>query len=317
MSDSLISVLVPVYNSEQTLNRCIDSILGQTYRNFELLLINDGSKDRSGEICDEYARRDSRVKVFHKENGGVSSARNVGLDNARGEWITFCDSDDYYNLDAFDIYFKLTTLSGDISIIRAGYNAISALESTKISCYELSILDCNSDVFSFIEKTRYYGFLWNSLFRKKEIANLRFDDTICWSEDHIFSAIADYHCKKIVFVPDIVYNHIFNDSDSLSSPKDPYMIKRAANIEFNAKKRLYDRDMAPIPLFCVDIYRNVLLWSVKVAFSNLDYKEQKRFLKQFTSMEVCDERLGKFLTALRSRHIPLLVKYVLCKLYFQ
>ena len=95
------------------------------------------------------------------------------------------------------------------------------------------------------------------------------------------------------------------------------MIKRAANIEFNAKKRLYDRDMAPIPLFCVDIYRNVLLWSVKVAFSNLDYKEQKRYLKQFTSMEVCDERLGKFLTALRDRHIPLLVKYVLCKLYFQ
>ena len=122
MSDSSISIIVPVYNSEQTLNRCIDSILGQTYRNFELLLINDGSKDRSGEICDEYARKDSRVKVFHKENGGVSSARNVGLDNARGEWITFCDSDDYYNLDAFDIYLKHTTLSGDISIIRAGYN---------------------------------------------------------------------------------------------------------------------------------------------------------------------------------------------------
>ena len=95
MSDSLISVIVPVYNSEQTLHRCIDSILGQTYRNFELLLINDGSKDRSGEICDEYARKDNRVKVFHKENGGVSSARNVGLDNARGEWITFCDSDDH------------------------------------------------------------------------------------------------------------------------------------------------------------------------------------------------------------------------------
>ena len=94
MSDSLISVIVPVYNSEQTLNRCIDSILGQTYRNFELLLINDGSMDRSGEICDEYAQQDSRVKVFHKENGGVSSTRNVGLDNARGEWITFCDSDD-------------------------------------------------------------------------------------------------------------------------------------------------------------------------------------------------------------------------------
>ena len=82
MEENLISIIVPVYNSEEFLHRCIDSILEQTYENLELLLINDGSKDSSGEICDEYARKDSRVRVFHKENGGVSSARNVGLDNA-------------------------------------------------------------------------------------------------------------------------------------------------------------------------------------------------------------------------------------------
>lgn len=90
----IISVIVPVYNAEKYLRRCIDSILAQTFTDFELLLIDDGSKDRSGEICDGYARKDKRVKVFHKENGGVSSARNLGLDNARGEWICFCDSDD-------------------------------------------------------------------------------------------------------------------------------------------------------------------------------------------------------------------------------
>ena len=89
-----ITVIIPVYNAESTLRRCLDSILAQTFTDFECLLINDGSKDRSGEICEEYANKDSRVRVFHKENGGVSSARNVGLDNARGEWITFCDSDD-------------------------------------------------------------------------------------------------------------------------------------------------------------------------------------------------------------------------------
>ena len=90
-----ISVIVPVYNTEKFLQRCIDSVLAQTYQDFELLLIDDGSKDSSDTICDEYAAQDTRVKVFHKENGGVSSARNVGLDNARGEWITFVDSDDY------------------------------------------------------------------------------------------------------------------------------------------------------------------------------------------------------------------------------
>ena len=90
-----ISVIVPVYNTERYLSKCIDSILSQSFTDFELLLINDGSKDNSGTICDQYAVNDSRVRVFHKENGGVSSARNLGLENARGEWVTFVDSDDW------------------------------------------------------------------------------------------------------------------------------------------------------------------------------------------------------------------------------
>ena len=95
----IISVIVPVYNTEKYLHRCIDSILAQTYADFELLLINDGSKDNSGAICNEYAVKDSRVRVFHKENAGVSKARNLGLDNAKGEWITFVDSDDWVHED--------------------------------------------------------------------------------------------------------------------------------------------------------------------------------------------------------------------------
>lgn len=84
-----ISIIVPVFNVEQYLPRCIDSILNQSFRNFELLLIDDGSSDNSGNICDRYAKNDFRIKVFHKKNGGVSSARNVGIDNAIGDWIFF------------------------------------------------------------------------------------------------------------------------------------------------------------------------------------------------------------------------------------
>lgn len=97
-----ISVIVPVYNTEKWLRRCIDSILGQTFADFELLLIDDGSTDGSGAICDEYAEADQRVRVFHKPNGGVSSARNLGLDNAKGKWITFADADDWIDVDYFD-----------------------------------------------------------------------------------------------------------------------------------------------------------------------------------------------------------------------
>lgn len=90
-----ISVIVPVYNAEKSLNRCVDSILAQTFTDFELILVNDGSKDSSGQICDRYVLSDPRVRVIHKSNGGVSSARNLGLDAAGCEFITFCDSDDY------------------------------------------------------------------------------------------------------------------------------------------------------------------------------------------------------------------------------
>ena len=99
----LISVIVPVYNTEPYLPRCIDSILGQSFTDFELLLVDDGSTDGSGAICDAYAAKDSRVRVFHKENGGVSSARNLGLDNAKGEWVTFIDSDDFIEDDYFSV----------------------------------------------------------------------------------------------------------------------------------------------------------------------------------------------------------------------
>lgn len=99
----MISVIVPIYNTEKYLSCCINSILSQTYTNFELLLVDDGSTDESSIICDEYALKDSRVRVFHKENGGVTSARRFGVQTARGEWVTFVDSDDELHIDALQI----------------------------------------------------------------------------------------------------------------------------------------------------------------------------------------------------------------------
>ena len=96
MSIPKISVIVPIYNAEKHLNRCVSSILSQTFVDLELLLIDDGSRDNSKKICDEYAEKDSRDRVFHKLNEGVSSARNLGLDNVHGEWIIFIDADDYW-----------------------------------------------------------------------------------------------------------------------------------------------------------------------------------------------------------------------------
>jgi len=113
MNTPQISIIVPVYKVEDYLQRCIDSILEQTFTNWELILIDDGSPDKSGKICDEYAQRDNRVRVFHKENGGVSAARNEGLIQAKGEWITFIDSDDYVD-KTFLEDFGLSRYKADI-----------------------------------------------------------------------------------------------------------------------------------------------------------------------------------------------------------
>ena len=106
MNEDLISIIVPVYNVEKYLHRCVSSILQQTYSKFEVILVDDGSKDASGRICDVFASKDERVRVIHKENGGLSSARNAGLDIANGKYIGFVDSDDYIENDMYEIMYN-------------------------------------------------------------------------------------------------------------------------------------------------------------------------------------------------------------------
>lgn len=129
MENPKISVIVPVYNVEKYLRKCVDSILSQTFTDFELLLIDDGSKDHSGEICDEYALQDDRVKVFHKENGGVSSARNLGIDVAKGEWITFVDADDYI---AENLLQSLCNIDSNVDIAFTGCTLIEGNNVSEI-----------------------------------------------------------------------------------------------------------------------------------------------------------------------------------------
>lgn len=107
MEDKLITIIIPVYNVEKYLRECIDSVIAQTYKNLEIILVDDGSIDKSGEICDEYSKKDSRIRVIHKKNGGLSDARNVALDIAKGEYIGFIDSDDYIEKDMFETLYKL------------------------------------------------------------------------------------------------------------------------------------------------------------------------------------------------------------------
>ena len=186
---NVISIIVPIYNAGKTLHRCIDSILSQTYTSWELLLVDDGSTDSSGVICDEYAAQDARVRVFHKENGGVSSARNVGLDNARGEWVTFVDADDYIEenfLKSFEGNLDADLVVGNIQMIRKQEKEEF---SSHISPGYYN--DIKSEVANCLTNLCFLA-PWGKMFRRTLVLGLHFDESMCISEDtkYVFSFIS-------------------------------------------------------------------------------------------------------------------------------
>ena len=188
-----VSVIVPVYKAEKYLRKCVDSILAQTFRDFEVLLVDDGSPDKSGEICEEYAKKDPRVRVFHKENGGVSSARNKGIDEARGEWVTFVDADDWLSLETFEClssYFK------DYDVIR--FSMVSVLP-TYSKTKELNEGVTREEYIKLLVERRTILGVCGGLYRLDKIreAGLRFREDIINGEDWLFQFQAVCRCERL------------------------------------------------------------------------------------------------------------------------
>ncbi|MGM9767309.1 MAG: glycosyltransferase family 2 protein [Candidatus Cryptobacteroides sp.] len=208
MSNPKLSIIIPVYNAEATVRRCVDSVLAQTFTDFECILINDGSTDSSGSICDEYAAKDSRVRVFHKENGGVSSARNIGLDNAKGEWICFIDADDdIQNLDAI----STSDLTADIILF-----ALRFVNSEGISSVDSLVpLSKQENTKENYLKAYIHYHIFNSvcakLIRRNIIGELRFDPTIKFGEDALFCLRLMKSVNRIAVCNKVVYTYYYED----------------------------------------------------------------------------------------------------------
>ena len=208
----MVSMIVPVYNSEKTLSRCIDSILNQTYRDFELILLNDGSTDTSGEICDAYAKRDSRVRVVHKENTGVSDTRNRGIDLARGEYLQFLDSDDWITPDATALFVRTATEQQCDMVISQFYRVIGEHVSQKGAIDEDGLMDRSTYANHMMQKPAdfYYGVLWNKFYKRSIITEhrLRMDQSICWCEDFMFNLEYVRHTQTIYAMKVPVYYYV-------------------------------------------------------------------------------------------------------------
>ena len=187
----MVSIVVPIYNAEQYLRRCVDSILNQEYTDFELLLVNDGSTDASGDICEEYGDQDPRVIVIQKENTGVSDSRNRALDRAWGKYLQFLDSDDWITPDATRLFVRAAEEYGCDMVISDFYRVVGERLSTKGDIEEEGVLTREEFAAHMMENPAdfYYGVLWNKLYRRDivEEHNLRMDTDINWCEDFMFN----------------------------------------------------------------------------------------------------------------------------------
>lgn len=208
-----ISIIVPVYNTEPYLARCVDSILIQSFADFELLLVDDGSTDDSGAICDAYAEKDNRICVFHKENGGVSSARNLGLQGAKGEWICFVDSDD--ELLPNGLRTMVDGITDEVDIVMAGYYELEGemLQTDTSGFGGDGTIDQNKALLMMYPSADlpYQGYSWGKLFKRNLIVNrsVSFDEHIRIKEDTLF--VVEYLCgstKLARYISMPVYKYV-------------------------------------------------------------------------------------------------------------
>ena len=276
-----VSVIVPVYKAEKYLRKCVDSILTQTFKDFEVILVDDGSPDKSGEICDEYAEKDSRVRVFHKENGGVSSARNKGIDEARGEWVTFVDADDWLSfetLESLSIYLK------DYDIIRFSMVLVfPAYSKTK----ELNEGVTREEYIKLLVERRTILGVCGGLYRLDKIseAGLRFREDIINGEDWLFQFQAVCCCEKLRVVNKGLY--YYNLGSEYSCTANPNLRKSLSGIDaFHAIRDFMDSHGMKISERSLatgytEIYSEALIFLSVSVLKKKDFERKYLYLRRF------------------------------------
>lgn len=218
MHNPKISVILPVYNAGAYLGRCIDSILCQTEQDLELIVIDDGSTDGSGALCDCYAAGDTRVRVIHKRNQGVSRARNDGLRAARGKWIAFADGDDWLEPDMYERMLAAGKVTGCDGVY-CGFRRVWA-DRTKTETFpERRVLE-GERVREFAEdllKARAFGAVWRCVLAREAVGESRFEEDILYAEDLLFQLEVLKNVASLTLLPDVLYHYNKVNENSISS----------------------------------------------------------------------------------------------------
>lgn len=234
-----ISFIVPIYNVEKYVEKCVDSLIKQTYNNIEIILVDDGSTDRSANIIDNISKLDSRIKVFHKSNGGVSSARNFGLRQCSGEFILFIDGDDYVEPEYAKYFYDLIN-SGkyDIAFNSKCFDLVNKVKNNSDRKIEYYSYDMIYDIYT--GKIGVGVAVWNKMYKKDFLDknNIIFDENIWYGEGMLFNIICLTKTSKVIVGDNLVYHQVFNPKSAMRNfnLKSNYCGIRSLDIQKNYLK---------------------------------------------------------------------------------
>lgn len=279
--NDLVSVIVPVYNVEYYIRKCLDSILANSYTNIEVILVDDGSTDNSGEICDEYLLIDHRVKVIHKNNGGLSSARNAGLDMAIGEYILFVDSDDYISHDTITVCLEKIK---DVDIVQFNFFVVDENGQVKNKLSRSTteeVFDPEEVQMALYKKsdTAIIVNAWNKLYKRNMIDNIRFVNGRNY-EDNMFTSDIIDNMPRVRIIPDQLYYYVVRSESITNTDFNKKKLDRIYAIQYIANKHKGDKYEKYIMYWLVSVlfFTYLDVWNSEYSNKgNLQYKLHKKF----------------------------------------
>jgi len=330
--NDLISVIIPIYKVEPYLRRCVDSVINQTYKNLEIILVDDGSPDNCGKICDEYAKRDNRIIVIHRENGGLSAARNSGLDVCTGSYVAFVDSDDWIGRETYEVTLaKALRENADIAIFNVAdvdadsgerkphysFGNVTALKNSDYRGIQLNML--RRGIYEmFQEKFRYltFCFLWNKLFKRDLITGYTFKEGLKKYEDFPFVFQLLFNCDKVIMVDEFFYNYLQRGRVTLSKAYIPE-INTHIYVLLDLLKQIMNSENVTDKSYWDNYYHGLSFYVCQAAkehFSNLPFREAKRKYRQIFEYSDAEAAFKKY--APRDKRAVLVYLLLKFRLYF-
>lgn len=238
----MISIVVPVYNVEKYLDRCVSSLVDQSYKDIEIILVDDGSSDSSGSICDKWAEKDDRIKVRHQENSGVSVTRNVALEIASGEFIAFVDADDYIDKDM--LLKLISAMDDNTDMTVCGFKTVYEGASDSVSCDSLQTVDKQKAIRNIISNDAWGLVIWNKLIRRSAVYSengkaVLFCKDFFIGEDALWILMVCNNCRKVSYVPEALYYYIKRQGSAVFKSKRERLIESCIS-RYDSALRGYD-----------------------------------------------------------------------------